>query len=107
MADLASTNLLEDGVYELGLERDRLRAIVVPVRNPHGSLDRFTRGLAIETLKVKIVAIDVRELSLEDVSEPGIGILAQRDEHVRAQIRAPYAAGESAANRPARFSRAP
>src|SRR5581483_10032641 len=75
-------------------DRDRLGARMELVEELDRPYDRLACGLAAEELEVEVVPVDVRHPALEEVAEPGVGVLADRDQEVRLQVAAVDAGGE-------------
>ena len=88
-------HLLEHGVDELGLDLVVSHAVRQPlVERTDGLEHGVARGVLVEEVEVQVVAVDVRDRRLEALPEQRVGVLADRDEEVRAQVRPGDAAGQ-------------
>ena len=85
--DTPAAHLLEHGVDERGLDLER--------GSPSGScalnaLTGFEDGVAggalVEEVEVEVVAVDVRDAALEQIADPRVGVLADREQEVRPQV---------------------
>ena len=102
---LTATDLIEHGVDERGLDRDRgvTRSQLV---EPLDRLDdRIGGGGPVQVVEVQEVAVDVRHPTLEEVAHARVRVLADRDEEVRAQV-GPVDAARQVVSEPISFSRA-
>ncbi len=85
-------HLVEDGVDERRLDGHARPVLLVVALDR--LQDRLARAVAVQVVEVQEVRVDVREPPAEEVAEPGVRVLANRDEEACAEVGALHARGE-------------
>ena len=85
--DAPAADLLEHGVDECGLDLEARRVCrELGVERLDGFEDCVAGGPLVEEVEMQVVAVDVRDAGLEARADQRIGVLADGDQEVRAQV---------------------
>lgn len=94
VAAVEGTHLVEHGLDELVLDHYMIGNARLAVVHLERFPDRLLRRRAIEIVDMEVVAVNVGDSSLEEIAEPRVRVLADRDQEVGAQVGPVDAVGE-------------
>ena len=92
--ELIRPELAEDRIDQARFDLDGQLVRVQFVEACDRLLDRLPRGFPGQVLQMEVVAVDIADPALEQVSQPGVGVFPDRDEEVRAEVGPVDAGGE-------------
>ena len=87
-------HLLEHGIHQVGLERDGWLIGAALVHALDRAHDGVAGRLAIEIVQMEVVAVHVRDQAVEQIADPGVGVLSDREEEMGLNVRIIDAGGE-------------